>query len=453
MFQFDLSKIIQWISERWHRKSTLAIVLLLSLLILLSFAANLNLSKIEPLWWIVIVLVLGSIAFGWIWSTRIPRVSSDRVGFIVAINHEEKSKQGKFSNDFIKVLKELLYAGNLRYQFKVIELNEFHSSKIIDREMASDYLKVSRGHFLLYGNIKERPLNNQPHHFMSLSGIVAHRPIPAQVQQAFSKEFSELLPGKLAISAENDVFTFEFTAQLVEITAQYIIGIASLVSGNFQYAANLFMDLQTRIKSDDNNFPSIAKIKVRLPERLYQTYSVWMGNLYDLWFSTREKKLIEQIELLAQKILQIHPDDYGALLISAICTFLIRRDVKSAKRIIKKCDTHKEGTWLYSYAFLFAYEGNMKTATKLYLRAFKRTTERKDVQLQTEQFIVDVLGAEPNRIQLYYCLGLINYHSKQDLIAAARDFSQFLAVCPNGQFEEEKREARIYLETISDKNS
>lgn len=449
MIKIDLVPMIQWLSERWYRKSTLVILVLSALLVLLTCAMNFDLYKINLLWWIIIVVVLSGIVSGWLLSRKIPRTPKGRVGFLIAINHEDKTKQERFRNDFIRVLKNLLEAGGLKYQIKVVVLNEFHSSKIMDQETALYYLKTSHGHFILYGNIRERVLNNQAHHFLNLAGTVTHRPIPKPVSQIFSREFSELLPSKLTISSEGDVFVFEFTAQLIEIVARYIIGIASLMSGDYEYALALFTDLQERMKRVDAELPPISKIKVRLPDRLYQTYSTWMSDLYDIWLSTREKELLVKIENLAHKTLQIRQNDYPTLLVTAICCFVIRRDIKNAKRFIKGCEGQKDGTWLYSYAFLHAYDGNMKTAKKLYNKAFKRSLNRKDVPIQTEQFMIDVLSTEPDKTQLYYCLGLVNYHGKQDLAAAARDFSQFLAVCPDGKFEEEKQEAQQYLNNIA----
>jgi hypothetical protein len=424
------------------------IALLVSLLFLLVLASNFSISKIDPLWWLVIILILGAISLAWWLTNRIPRTPKGKVGFLVAIVQEDESKQQKFKNDFIRVLNELLQGGNLRYQFRFIELNQFHSAKILDPETANYYLKLSRGHFLIYGRIRERPLNNQPHHFLNLFGLVSHRPIALEVSKALSKEFGELLPKRLAISSEGDVFAFEFTAQLVDLVARYIIGTASLMSGDFQYATDLFEDLRTRIASFKEDFPAIAKMKMRVPDRLFQTYSTRAFGLYDIWISTREKLLMERMETLIKRALEIRPEDYSCLLLEAICCFVLRRDVKAAKRNIKNCQHNKDGTWLYSYAFLFAYEGNMRSAKKLYMKAFKRPVGMANVPLQTEQFIMDTLSAEPEKIQLHFCLALLNYYGKQDYLAAEQDLNRFLAARPADRFADEKEDAHGILNKI-----
>ncbi len=451
MVNIELTKYFDWISDRWYRPSTLVILLLTSLLVLFVLASNFSLSKIETLWWVVIVASLISLFIIWRVSTRIPRSPSNKVGFVIAITHEDKSKQQMLSNDFVREIQDLVQAGNLRYQFKILVLNDFHASRIHDSESAYYYLKHTRAHFLVFGKVRDRPLKNEVHHFLNLSGIVAHRPIPIAASQLIAKEFAELLPGKLDISSEGDVFAFEITAKLIDLAARYIIGIASLVSGDFQYAADLFSSSQSIAQSMAGESPALLKIRDRAPKRLFTTYSVWCASLYEIWLSTRDRTLLMQIEILIRKSLQLRPKDYPTLLLAAICYFMLHRDTKKAKNAIHECRGEKDGTWLYSLAFLHAYEGKMNSAKNLYIRAFKKDIIRQDIPLQSEQFINDVLNSEPDKVQLYYCLGLINYHAKEDFNAAARDFGEFIACCRPDRFQDAVVDSRNYLDSIPSK--
>jgi hypothetical protein len=62
------------------------------------------------------------------------------------------------------------------------------------------------------------------------------------------------------------------------------------------------------------------------------------------------------------------------------------------------------------------------------------------------------LTREPNKIQFWYCLGLINYFSKSDLEAARKDFSKFVEVASDqGVFTTSVNFAKKYLEEIEGK--
>ena len=55
--------------------------------------------------------------------------------------------------------------------------------------------------------------------------------------------------------------------------------------------------------------------------------------------------------------------------------------------------------------------------------------------IQSEEFIHIVLDQEPERPWLWFCLGLINFRGKEDLLAAYRDFNKFLAAVDTNTFK------------------
>ncbi len=50
---------------------------------------------------------------------------------------------------------------------------------------------------------------------LKLESIVAHKPLPKEIQKQFTFEFKELFPKKLLIPIENDLLSFEFTSELI----------------------------------------------------------------------------------------------------------------------------------------------------------------------------------------------------------------------------------------------
>lgn len=127
---------------------------------------------------------------------------------------------------------------------------------------------------------------------------------------------------------------------------------------------------------------------------------------------------------------EIDPGNYDAHLVKAIYLFLKDRDIDGAKQEIRRARNERNVAWQYSEAFLTAYEGRLEEAHKTYKRAFKGIV-LEETPLDVEEFIVDVLSREPEKVQLWYCLGMINYFLKGDLQAGQKDFSKFVSAATN----------------------
>ena len=91
-----------------------------------------------------------------------------------------------------------------------------------------------------------------------------------------------------------------------------------------------------------------------------------------------------------------------------------------------------------------AYENNLDKAERSYRKAFKYTVSP-DVIFQTEEFINDVLEKDPDKCQLWYCLGMINWFVKKDRILGREAFEKFLKCRSEGDFTEQKRKVKAYL--------
>jgi len=148
-------------------------------------------------------------------------------------------------------------------------------------------------------------------------------------------------------------------------------------------------------------------------------------NAANLRFTKKPANYLEDMRRFLDVVQEIDPSHYGGHLLRGIYIFLSSRDIESAKKEIKKAKNSRDAAWLWSSAFLDAYDGRLEDAHKTYQRAF-RSLVSDDTALQVETFIVDVLSLEPDKIQLWYCLGMVNYFYKEDLESARRDFSKFL---------------------------
>jgi hypothetical protein len=56
-----------------------------------------------------------------------------------------------------------------------------------------------------------------------------------------------------------------------------------------------------------------------------------------------------------------------------------------------------------------------------------------------------MLEREPDKIQLHFCSGLINFYAKRDYAGAVRDFDLFLGQCPPPRFQRQQVRAQQLL--------
>ena len=70
------------------------------------------------------------------------------------------------------------------------------------------------------------------------------------------------------------------------------------------------------------------------------------------------------------------------------------------------------------------------------------------IPCETEEFIIRVLEKEPEKAQLHFCLGLINWHAKHDKVQAVQDFEAFLATPQATLFPDEQKLAEAYVSTL-----
>lgn len=364
----------------------------------------------------------------WIWfsTRRIPKNRKDRVGIIVAISTEEKGQRQRISHDFVAKLREGFASHPQTYAF--LELNDYHAARIVTAADPREYLRKTRGHFILFGKAKIRRIDNKDCHMMTIHGIVSHRPVSLATGQRFSAEFSELLSPQIMLSQENDVLGFEFTATNIALVSKYILGIAAFLSCDFAYAESLYHELRATMQESPHIAPAVRKISQRLPIRFGEIYMAQARQFYQTWRQTRQPALINSAFECLQKVGDIPQFQYRRRLLTAICLFLEGRKVDEAIAEYRKCrnDDIEDATWRYGYAFLIAYRGDLQQAILQYTQAFKGRVDD-NVPIETEEFILWVLEQEPHQSQLHLCLGLINYHAKGDLARALEEFEDFAA--------------------------
>ena len=435
MFNFDVKNIIEYLQKGWYKKSTLVIFILILTLFLLWFFSIIDFGKYSSYDLFVIIFILFIAFVFWEYTTKLPKAKKDKLGFIVAINYDSKKEKEILTQDFIDNLKQLINQSNYRSNYNFIEYPQFYSQKIISPDAARYYLFASRAQFMIYGSCKKREINGKEHHVLNLDGIVAHRPIPKEVQNKFTFEFKELFPKKLLIPIENDLISFEFTSELIHIISKYIISLAALISGDVSYSQKLLEEINVLLSQNQSNIPSLLKIKKRLPNRLLDVYITQARIAHLKWRNTHDSETLEGTKLYLDKIELLSPNEYLLHLLKAIYYFAIK-NIPLAKAEIRKCQKVNDIIWRFSYAFLFAYEGNLKQAYRIYKAAFRKKYSFETI-FEVEEFIIWVLNSEPEKYQLYFCLGLLNYYAKEDFRQSEIDLNKFIELADSSIYKEE----------------
>ena len=440
-----LQLVIDYIRRQWP--SPIAGILLgLSTLVAAAITITALVGELTTGGWAVAV-ILGLAAIGtWRWSVRTPRHPRHTVGLDIAVQFERARQQERIQSDFVAVIWKLVARSSEHCQFHLIDHAPHVSQKVNDRESAYNLLKKTGGAFLIYGHAKERLIGGTKQHVLELDGQVLHEPVLKSVSDRLSVEFREVLPSTLVISKEGDLFAFKVTAVWIDIVARYIVAMASLISGDLDFAEELFHDLSQRLSENGlAPIPAIAKIKNRLPARIGQVYKARCEILSQLYQLKRDRSYLKQMEPVLDELRKYDPGWYSGNLDRAICAFVLHRDLPKAWKAVRSCTGVRDTTWRYSEAFLHAYEGDLKSAGDSYKRAFRKPPESGTAAIQSEEFIHLVLDEEPDKVQLYFCLGLINLKEKRDLAAARRDLARFLSLTKDGQFQKERDLAQKWL--------
>ena len=432
---YNPNDFVQFLEKHWFERTGLAVGLIFTTIIAASF-----LIQGEAKWGITIsVLALLNliIYIAWWFSRQPPKTPKNKVGFLISVSCVDDAESKTLREDFLIPLRQLMKSGRTGSVFHFIELPQHLAKTIIDHKDAESFRAQCRAHFMLFGRVRLRTINEKQHHFIELDGIVAHRPVPHPVSQSFAREFTELLPRKVLLSTENDLFTFQFTSEWAATVAKYIMGLAAAFSGDLDYAEKLYTDAEEQLKNKNSEFPIFEKLMDRLPIRRSELYEARAMVALKIWGRNHDPNLINELGEHLQRVDESRKETIPNILhLRAIHAFLEVRDVEGAIKLLKKINAKNDGLWHCNMAFLLAYFGDLKGATRHYRQVVSHRVSPEVIE-QVESFICWALEEEPDKYQLSYCLGFFNWKVKGDKIQAINDFTTFKKTCADKQFNKE----------------
>jgi tetratricopeptide (TPR) repeat protein len=436
---FDISLI----AKHWHRRTGFFGLLAPLLLLELGLLAKAPLALVSAA-----ILTVIAVELLWRFSRALPKTKRGKIGFAISISSDDEKEAARIRFDFVYSLRRLLKDGRTGESFQVIEVQPFHSDGVLDLEDCQRLRFNTKSHFLLHGRVRVREIHGKAHHFIDIDGVVAHHPISRERGHEFAREFGELLPRKVIIPTDNDVFAFEFTSEWAEVVARYIIGVAAGLSGDFRYAEQLFRDLLERLPNIRADFPVYSKLKERVPKRLAEIHEARAIIAYERWAQSHGEESLDQIgEALGQIDSEQFPTP-AVLNLNAIYAFLRGKSVARALEWLDRVGgANRNAGWHLNVAFLMAYERNLRMAIRHYRQALEQPIDV-DLISKIEDFVYYIATTEPRRYQLYYCLGFFNWKVKGDLDQAEKDFNAFINQRQGDEFDKEMKLAAKWLDEI-----
>lgn len=444
----DLQReLLGFVKEKRLSPLGLAALLVLEALILLPYFWTNFGTGLTLLEYIILAFIFTVSILVWFLSRRYPSNPKGKIGIVVAVVTENKADYIKLRSDLIDGLHSII---NNKYKqdiFNVIPLNEYLASKVKDRETSHEALEKTKSHLVIYGICKRR-LDNGEKYFLQLEAVVRHRAIPLAKSDQLSQEFAKLFPRRVAFPVTQELIGFEVAREWLHLATKYMLGVAAFLSYDFEFAFELFKELQQELKHIDVNIEQLKKLRSYIPKRISETSVVLAAKKYFQYRKTKERQHLENAKIYLDILQNLDPNNYEAHLLRGIYLFVINKDVESAKKEIRKSKNNMDSTWRYSEAFLYAYDGDLDKAERSYKKAFKSEV-LPDIIFQTEEFIHDVLGLEPEKCQLWYGLGMINWKAKGDLILAKQAFEKFLECGDEQLYREQKQKVDQYITQIN----
>lgn len=444
-----MSEIKDWlpeIFEYWPTWRGLALAEVIALLLSIAFLQTTNIINNGYAKSATIALILVGLFFVW-WRTHIPRVAKGKVGFGVAIEFENDAEAKILRADLFRTLRTLLDSPKQK-EIQFIEIPQSWCKRMQSESEVRRLQRLSGISFLLFGYLRLRTQEKVPTYVLDLRAGIRHVPLNEIAQQRFQREFSKVLPSRLLVEKDDTLFKFDIHAHEIDAVASFTLGTAVAFTGNFDYSEQLLRTAEERCRQHEQASTTLRQLLALVHARLRELYALWLNTCYTRYAIKKDRSALVKAEELIKKLRTYDPENYHAKLVAAIAAFELHRDIGEARREIARCKSNPDSTWMYSDAFLQAYEGDLDGAYRTYTRAFSLPLDDPTIPIQCETFIEEVLRKEPDRSWLHFCLGLINQEAKRDKDAAKRDFESFIEKADSATFQMQIRVAEKRIREI-----
>jgi tetratricopeptide (TPR) repeat protein len=398
-----------------------------------------------------ITLVLGSIEacllIVWLAVRRIPRFSKAEIGILIAVVTEDEKLKIRLRNDFVENLKSEMRVVSKDVSIKV--LSEYHCEKIYarpEKALLLRYHYLSGAKLIVFGNADTRSHLGQESYHLKLDESASHAPIPQTESDKLSVEMMQSFPRETLIATNNEFFGFRLISAMFGLASKYILGIACLYSRRFDLALQFHSAILRISLGESEKIPNVRRL-VEKTKKLVSEEAVLLAR-EDAITLQNLPRMKQYLDFAAE-----YDKSVGYYLLMGIYCFASNRDISAAKVSIEEAKrlSPSDYAWAYSMAFLLAYEGKLSEAYQMYRSAF-RNGAGPTTHLECEVFIRRILEIEPDKIQLWYCLGLLYLFAHDDRLLAKECFLEFKRQAVQKQRHMDQIQyVDVYLEKIEKK--
>ena len=379
-----------------------------------------------------------------------PKVAKDKVGISFAIATEGEPEANKVQFDLVRAVKRALEERPTAIPFQVHVIASRHFPDGLGKTEAEVLLRKSRTRFLLYGDLRKRKSAARDVYSLRFAGMITHAPTSQENSQMLAAEMTSVLPLKLDIDCNADLEGFEMTSEQIANGAKYIVAIAYFLSNATREAIQLLQSLQQAASVIARNPLPLSHQLSGLVERRLCDFQLHRASvLHFEWRHSHQTELIAEAEQIVLTLPERSRQRLDVRNFLAICGFVTREDVQLAQTTFNDLSRAqpKNPSWMYSLAFLAAFNGDLEAAHRLYKKAFQHD-DSSALSIEIEEFVAWAAENHPDRPQLFYCLGYINGRHKRDAQRAISDFERFVELADPSRYARRIELARKYVQRL-----
>lgn len=373
----------------------------------------------------------------WLYKrNHLPRNKKGYVGIVICVATENDKQKNRLKNDFVKRIRELVSQKNLKNVINIILLSNYQvefATKILDeyaknrenKGAVEEWQKIrkrTRGHFFIYGTIKERQ-DGENRYFLDLEALVTHAPVQFSAQKQIVQDFLSVWYKQISFQEKIEFKGFLFAADTVFIAVQFVVGIAALVSGDLRLALELHASLDK-----DPYFSKFSQLPPNLlnVKRKIKTLLAEENFLIAKAFSKQE--VWGEAEDYLERSLVLEPN-YGAYLLKSIVEFSVKNNPAEALKAVYQAKNlaRSEETWRYNEGFLLMYLERFEEALKVYREIALTSYPGEEMALaEIYKFNQVFLIKHPEKIQSYFIIGYLKFKKELNYPDGLVNMEKFL---------------------------
>lgn len=377
---------------------------------------------IPRLYWIALVfLELLTVVLWWVFLRR-GGLGSSKLRLVLAIYCDKEEQRAELEEDFIKTLRQILRAGDLGKDIKLITASKDEAKRVECDDHLVDLSDRKHAHLLLYGRIRTRTEGSGDVHRVELRAIVRHARLAERAKAAFQEEISSIFPAQLKIPKSDQLPHFKITADWVGFASRYMLSMAAFTVGDLDYSNKILRDAECILSRLPADIKQKASLGQRLSARQFEVAVLQAHKNYADWRLSRKAEHIDAIcERLefAQTKARLQPRHVHML---ASANFVKTWDAVSAERMIRSAMFEHAVAHL-NLAFLSAWQDKFEVARKSYRSGAKKRPDQ-DVCAQVFTFFEWMARVNSDRAYIgSWCEAIFRISIKQDVEKSIRILS------------------------------